>query len=248
MESQIGAIIQARLGSTRLPRKVFCEITGKPLIEHIVNRVSKSVLVDQIILATTDCSIDDDLETWAIQNKIECFRGDELDVLSRFYKCALKYKLDVIVRVTADDPFKDSELIDEVIKYYKKNSFDFVSNNNPPSYPEGFDVEVFSMNALELAFRNAVDIFDREHVTQFFYKNPIKIKVGNLSYEDNISHLRCTIDTEKDLEMARLVYTHLYSDAKTFKLNDILELFQTHPEIPKININEQRSTMYIKSK
>ncbi len=246
MKACIGAIVQARLGSTRLPGKVLCDIAGKPLVWHIINRISSAKLVGKTILATTTNPVDDELERWAIESGVRCFRGDELNVLNRYYECAKIHKLDVIVRITADDPLKDAEIIDETIKYFTEHDLDFASNNNPPSYPEGLDVEVFTMKALSLANMSSTTSFEKEHVTQFFYNRPNLFKLGNLKYFKDVSNLRWTVDTMKDLEMVRVIYSHLYDGNNLFSFQDILALLKKNPAISNINVNETRSTMYKK--
>jgi spore coat polysaccharide biosynthesis protein SpsF len=240
----IVAIIQARIGSTRLPGKVMLKIKGKPLIWHVCNRLSNSKKINQIVLAATTCAADDILQNWCIENGIEYFRGSEDDVLDRFYQAAIKYNADVIVRVTADDPFKDPQIIDRTIELLVENGIDFSHNNYPVSFPEGMDVEVFTFNALEAAAINATLPFDREHVTQYFYKNPTEFKSINLSNNENRSYLRWTIDTEADFKMAETIYDKLYREDSLFNFEDIIHLIDRNPEIALININEIRSEHY----
>lgn len=244
----ITAIIQARTGSTRLPNKIFRLLKGKPLIWHVVERLKWSKRIENIIIATTVNPKDDLIEYWASENSIPFFRGSEEDVLDRYYKTAIHYNCSTIVRITADDPFKDPEIIDKVIDLLKYENIDFAYNNNPPSFPEGLDTEVFSFSALEIAARSANDLFEREHVTQYFYRNMNKFKQKNLSYSKNISNLRWTIDTENDFKMAELVYENLWQEGKIFLLNDILTLLERKPEIMDINSTEMRSLMYKNNK
>lgn len=243
----IAAIIQARTGSTRLPNKVFKILCDKPLIWHVVNRLKKSKRIDKIIIATTTNVNDDKLQNWAIDNNVDCFRGDELDVLDRFYKAASVFQIDTIVRITADDPFKDATVIDRVVDLYESESLDFAYNNNPPSFPEGLDTEVFSYNALEKAAKNAIDTFDREHVTQYFYKNAAIFKQSCLQHTADISNLRWTIDTQEDWDMTEIVYNRLFKKNNHFDMYEILELLDQEPEISEINSDVKRSTMYIKN-
>lgn len=242
---KIVAIIQARCSSTRFPNKVFANISGKPLIWHVVNRLKFSKNVDSIVLATTVNPLDDALYDWAIQNNVTVFRGDEDDVLSRYHEAAKFAGADVIVRVTADDPFKEPLLIDDAVEELLKNDMDFVCNNNPPSYPEGLDVEVFTWNALQKAQLKSQNAFEREHVTQYFYRNPNIFKMSNLSNSDDKSYLRWTIDTQVDLDMTLNVYSHLFkNDSTIFHMDDILELIQQKPEIAEMNLGVYRSEMY----
>jgi len=244
----IAAIIQARTGSKRLPNKVFKQLCNKPLIWHIINRLKYSKKIDKIILATTLNPDDNILEVWADENNILCFRGSENDVLGRFYSTAQYFKVDTIVRITADDPFKDPEIIDLVIKFFEENNLDFAYNNNPPTFPEGLDTEVFSFDALEKAFFNSVDSFEREHVTQYFYRNPSTFRQACIMNNTDFSYLRWTIDTQQDWDMAEIIYNRLYKIKENFNMSDILELLNKEPQIAKINSSVTRSAMYNNNK
>ena len=240
----VTAIIQARVGSTRLPNKVFCDLSGKPLIWHVCDRLKYSKLIDNIILATTVSANDNILEKWGNENKIKVFRGSEEDVLSRYYHAAVSSNSRTIVRVTADDPFKDPEIIDQVIRMLQNEKLDFCFNNNPSTFPEGLDTEVFTIDALEAAYEKSNDSFEREHVTQYFYRNTNQFKMKNYLHKSNLSHLRWTIDTKEDYLMASMVYNELYKEGRIFLLDDILKLLDEKPEIEKINNSVERSTMY----
>jgi spore coat polysaccharide biosynthesis protein SpsF len=242
----IASIIQARTGSTRLPNKIFKPLCGKPFIWHIINRLKSSKKINKIILATTQNQNDDVLEKWALENGIPCFRGNEDDVLKRYYDTAKYFSVDTIVRITADDPFKDSNIIDDVIKLFEEKKLDFAYNNNPPTFPEGLDVEVFSFNALEKAFKNSIDPFEREHVTQYFYRNPSIFNQTCLRNPKDLSFLRWTVDTQQDLDMTEIIYNKLYFVKENFNMYDILELLNKEPDIAKINSLVKRSTMYKK--
>jgi len=241
---KIAAIVQARTASTRFPNKVFAPLCDKPLIWHIFDRISYSKKITHSVLATTINKADDVLIDWSAKEGIGHFRGSEEDVLSRYYYTALEQEADIIVRVTSDDPFKDPAVIDDVINMFIDQQLDFACNNNPPSFPEGLDIEVFSFKALECAYQNAKDPSEREHVTQFFYRNPSLFKQANMSYRENISHLRWTLDTEADYAMAKEVYHHLYKPGKIFLFQDILQLLRSHPEIALMNKDVKRSTLY----
>jgi spore coat polysaccharide biosynthesis protein SpsF len=242
----ITAIIQARVGSTRYPNKIFAKLAGKPLIYHVVDRLKKSQRIQNIVIATTINPLDDAIEQWACQNNINCFRGDEENVLSRFYFAAKKFNANIIVRITADDPFKDYEIIDNVIDVLINEQLSFAYNNNPPTFPEGLDTEVFTFDALEEAHNKSNSLFEKEHVTQYFYRNKNSFPQTNVFHDVNISNLRWTIDTQKDMEMARRVYDSLYCENEVFSMNDILQLINKNPEIALINQDVQQSTMYKK--
>jgi len=243
---EISAIIQARVASTRLYNKIFAPLSGKPLIWHVVNRLGWSKTITRTIVATTTNPVDDALEKWCRESSVDFFRGSEEDVLSRYYGAAKKTGADVIVRITSDDPFKDPQIIDAVVDMFKKNRLDFAYNNKPPTFPEGLDVEVFSMAALEKAHAETRDIFEREHVTQYFYRNSSMFRQMNLANKTDLSHLRWTIDTAKDLGMARAVYDKLYKEGGIFLMDDVLKLIERYPEIAAINMDVKRSAMYVK--
>jgi len=241
---KIVAVIQARLGSTRFPGKVFADLSGKPLIWHVIERIKFSKFINEIVLATTTNPIDNELAEWAQKNDIKCFRGSENNVLERFYFAAKKYDATVVVRITADDPFKDPKIIDSVITMLVNNNLQFAYNNNPPTFPEGLDTEVFLFSSLERAYKESNDDFEKEHVTQYFYRHPELFKQENIFNHTNLSYLRWTIDTEMDYKMVKKIYSELYLDGKIFYFQDIISFLNKHPEISKININVERSEMY----
>lgn len=242
---KVAAIIQARCGSTRFPNKVFSELCGFPLIFHVVNRLRFASTIDEIVLATTTNSLDDKLSEWGKQQHITVYRGSENDVLNRYFMASELVNADIIVRITADDPFKEPSVIDKAVTTLIETKSDFVCNNNPPTYPEGLDVEVFRKEALISAERNSVSAFEREHVTQYFYRHPCDFKIINISNPNNLSHLRWTIDTDEDFLMTQKIYSQLYKDENSlFYMNDILNLLKQQPEIAEINSAVARSEMY----
>jgi spore coat polysaccharide biosynthesis protein SpsF len=241
---KVVGIVQARVGSTRLPNKIFYELSGKPLIWHVIDRLKISTRLSDIVIATTDNSLDDRLELWADSNEVKLFRGSESIVLKRYYDAAVYYGADIIVRITADDPFKDAVVMDSVIDMVTNSSIDFGFNNKPVSFPEGLDIEVFTFKALEKAKLNSIDAFEQEHVTQYFHRNPSQFSMKNLSYKENLSHYRWTIDTIDDYFMSVRVYDELYKSGEIFLFPQILTLVQKKPEISLINVNVKRSLMY----
>lgn len=233
------------MGSTRLPGKVMMEIAGRPMLWHIINRVKHSRLTDQIVVATSMRKEDEAVATLALECDVEAFSGNDLDVLDRYYKCAKKFGPRAVVRITADDPFKDPKVVDLIIQAYldHKGGVDYVSNTIKPTFPEGLDVEAFSYASLESAWRNAKDAFDREHVTAYLWRNPDNYRLFNVeNASGDFSHLRWTVDTPEDMAFARAVYEKLFAKKEIFLMDDILRLLRESPEIALINRNiRQRS-------
>ncbi len=241
----VNAIIQARCGSTRFPNKVFALIDGKPLLWHVVNRLTYAKKIDDIVIATTVNIKDDKIEEWCRENNVHCFRGSEEDVLNRYYSASEAFPSDFVVRITADDPFKEPKVIDAVITKLIEEGYDHVTNNLPPSFPEGLDCESFKKEALSRSEKEAETAFEREHVTQYIYHHPEIFKIGNVSNDENLSSLRWTIDKDVDLKMVNAVYEHRNNRSNGILLmEEILEILKANPEIARINSEVERSAMY----
>lgn len=241
---KVNAIIQARCGSTRFPNKVFAIINNKPLIWHVVNRLKYAKKIDDIVIATTTNPKDDAIERWCIEEEIKVYRGSEDDVLNRYYMASLKYPSDVVVRITADDPFKEPSVIDAVIGKLIEEKLDLSTNNFPPSFPEGLDCEAFTSDVLKIMEEEAIDLFEREHVTQYVYHHPERFRIGNVKSDIDRSNLRWTIDKEKDYEMVQKIYEHRGSNTGILLMNEILDILKQNPDISKINSSVERSAMY----
>lgn len=234
MQNNVCAIIQARMGSSRLPGKTLMDICGKPLLKRVIERVKKASLVSNIIIATTDKSNDDAIELFAHKENLKCFRGSEQDVLDRYFQCAQQFKCDIIVRITADDPCKDSAVIDEAIRlFFETPSVDYVSNTIQPSYPLGLDVEVFSRSALERAWQEATSPFDREHVTPYIWKNSALFNLFNFSLQEDFSSFRVTLDDRNDLNRTRDMYS-FFSKNEFFGCQEIISYFQQKNNNPQL--------------
>jgi spore coat polysaccharide biosynthesis protein SpsF len=243
----IAAIVQARMGSTRLPGKTLVDICGRPLLEHIIERVKQSRYVNVIVVATTTNLEDDQIVQDCERLGVRTFRGNDLDVLDRFYQCAVRFDAEAIVRITADDPFKDPKIIDCAINTLSAGSYDYVSNTIRPTYPDGLDVEVFTSMALSKAWREAQKPSEREHVTPYIWKNPQIFRLKNLENDHDLSHLRWTLDTAEDLAFAREVYKRLYVPGQLFLMADILELLRCEPDLALLNSFLERNAGYKKS-
>ena len=246
--NKVDAIIQARLSSTRLPGKILKKVVNKTLLEHIIERIKYSKYIDNIIVATTKNKIDNQICQLLNKIGISYYRGSEEDVLERYYQTAIKFGCEYISRVTADNPFVDPKVTDQVIKMFMKEKLDFAYNDKPPTYPEGINAEIFTFKALQKAQKESMDSFEREHVTQYFYRHPELFKQQNMKNNVDLSYLRWTVDTLDDFRMAQEVYRKLYNDKPIFLMNDILKLIEKYPSIAKMNENVKRSYMYNQTK
>lgn len=233
------AIVQARSGSTRLPGKIFKEICGKPMLWHVINRLSYSVQIDKIVIATTTASEDDSTEKFCIENRIEFFRGSVENVLSRYYESALQSGADIIIRVTSDCPMIDPAIIDKMLEQFISSgqAIDYMSNVVERTFPRGLDTEIMTFDTLSEAVNGAVSAFDREHVTPYIYNNPDRFKIANFKNEKDYSRYRLTVDTIEDFNLITRIYNELYIPAKLFLLDDIIDLMNRKPELNKINVH-----------
>jgi len=203
------AIVQARMGSTRLPNKVMKLIDGAPMIEILLSRLSMSQEIDQIIVATSVDKRNIPLVEHVEKLGYACEQGSENDVLERYIKAAAKHGADVIIRITGDCPLVDPHLVDQVINQFKATNVDYFSNTNPPTYPDGLDIEVFTFKALEQASQETTDAFDREHVTPYLRK-PNKFKTEAMQHSEDLSALRWTVDEPSDFELIEKVFQHFH--------------------------------------
>lgn len=233
------AIIQARMGSTRLPGKVMADIFGIPLIQIIVDRASCASTVDEIIVATTDDSSDDFFADYLNSKAIPCYRGSDKDVLGRFLGAAQSVNATIIVRITGDCPLIDPGLVDEAVNSFLKLGVDYLSNCMVPTYPDGLDVEVFSFAALKKAADLAINSSDREHVTPFL-RNSGLFETSTVTSDIDYSSFRWTVDEAADLEVIRQVFDH-FSPNIFFKWTDVALLNREKPEIFAANRGYRRN-------
>ena len=234
-------IIQARTTSTRLPNKIFKDIKGKPMIERVVNRLRKSKLIDNIVIATTVNDTDDIVQNFCEKENIKFYRGSENDVLDRYYQTAEKYNAKNIIRITSDCPLICPKTVDKMIKEYNENSYNHFMMNfknldnvnldtagSNGGFPDGFNLEIFSFKLLEQAWLNTVDISDREHVIPYIRRNVDKIIKFDIelkrNYENlNLKNLHLSVDTQEDLERTRKIYDKLFVNDYLFTIDDVLE-------------------------
>lgn len=232
---KVVAIIQARMGSSRLPGKVLKEVNQKPLLEYELKRLKKSKEIDQLVIATTNNSRDEPIIDYCKSNNISFFRGSENDVLSRYYEASVAYKADIIVRLTSDCPIIDFRVVDKIVNNFKQNDYDYVSNTLKRTYPRGMDTEVFSLSALEKAHNEATKDQAREHVTPYIYMNNDLFNIFNIETDkDNSSH-RWTVDTEEDYLLICNIIDNFKSNTDNFSMEDVLEYIEKNPHLKLLN-------------
>lgn len=226
---RVAAIVQARMGSTRLPNKVMKLIHEKPMIELLLARLSLAKEVDQIVVATSNNVNNDPLEVLVNSLGHRCYRGSEANVLSRYKEAAQEVNADVVIRITGDCPLVDPKLVDLIVKRFLANDVDYLSNVAPTSFPDGLDVEVFKFSALKRAFEEAQDDFDLEHVTSYI-RNSGKFKTANFLNSEDYSALRWTVDEEEDFEVVSSVFNYFWPNLY-FTWGDVLELSHHNPNL-----------------
>ena len=245
---EITAIIQARMKSTRLPSKVMMPIGKDPLIWYVYNRISLAHRIKKVFVATSLDPSDDVLFSYCEDKNIPVFRGSLDDVLDRYYTLAKREKSSHIARVTADCPLIDQAILNDMAGRYLKmgNKVDYYSNVHPPTFPDGMDLEIFSFEALETAWKNAALISEREHVTPYIYNNPSKFRIQNYENSKNDSWLRLTVDEKEDYEVVKMIYEH-FDFRLDFGLKDIITFFMDNKELTEINSRFLRNEGYLKS-
>ena len=239
--SKIVIVIQSRTGSSRLPGKILLPLAGRPLLERMVERVRAAAVPAEIVVATTTDPGDDPVAALCAQIDTACFRGHPTDLLDRHYQAGRAASARVVVKIPSDCPLIDPGVIERVIGFYldHEDDYDFVSNLHPASYPDGNDVEVMAMAALEAAWREATLPLQREHTTPFLWDQPERFRVGNVAWERGLDYSmshRWTIDYPADYELIRAVYDRLYTpDRPIFGLDDVLTLLEANPDIHHLN-------------
>jgi len=236
------AILQARMSSSRLPGKVLKPIMGKPMLALQVERILRTRLIDRLVVATSTDPSDDPVEQLCKKISVDCFRGSLDNVLDRYYRTAEKFNPDIVVRLTGDCPLTDPEIIDATIRFFQKNRYDYVTNGDQEStFPDGLDVEVFSIEALRKAWENAQLPSEKEHVTPYIKKQSDNFKIGNFKGSRDLSGLRWTVDEPEDFQFVTRVYEELYPGNPCFGTDEILDLLTRKPELSGINAGFERN-------
>ena len=231
------AIIQARIGSTRLPGKVLMEVNGRPLLAYQLDRISKSKKLDKVVVATSTLEKDNAIENFCKDYGVDCYRGSENDVMSRYYECCKQYNPDTVVRMTADCPLIDPEIIDKVVQKFKDDNVDYCANTVPPEkskFPDGSDIEVFSMKALEMANTEVQDEHRREHVTFQFWQD-LNYTSSQYIQDKDWSNYRITVDYPEDFEVVRCILNVLNKKRTFGNLGEIISIIDSNQEIKAKN-------------
>jgi spore coat polysaccharide biosynthesis protein SpsF len=244
MAARVVAIVQARMGSTRLPGKVLLDIAGHPMLWHVVTRLRRAASVDEVIVATSTATTDDVIvaacDTW----QVATFRGSENDVLDRYYQAATLAHADIVVRITADCPLIDPSVVDGVVFRFLQQmpNVDYATNILPRrTFPRGLDTEVMAFAALSRVWRECHDLAHREHVTLFMYQHPELFRTLGATLGTDYSDLRWTVDSAEDLALVRRIYEHRPHDL--FVWQDVLKILDVHPEWLEMNQHIQQKAV-----
>ncbi len=240
------AIVQARMGSTRLPGKVLADLAGAPMLQRQLERVNRAHTLDTVVVATSINEIDDPIAQLCEQLNVACYRGDLNDVLARFVGVIDEFNPEVVVRITADCPLISPAVIDSVVNTFFESAgdytiCDYASNTLEPTFPDGVDVEVVRASALRELARVSTDPHEREHVTLGIYRRPEQFVLRNFTGDSDLSDLRWTVDSTEDLEFVRWVYTELFDTNPEFDIAEIMELLEGNIEKSRTNAHSKRN-------
>lgn len=238
---RVVALVQARMGSTRLPGKVLMDLAGEPMLMRVVNRVRGAKNIDQVVVATTENQVDDPIEKLCREHNWSTYRGSENDVLDRFYKAAKLYQADTIVRITSDCPLIAPKVIDQVVEVFKNRQprIDYASNIiGKRTFPRGLDTEVISFRALERAWTEDKNPDWREHVTPYIRRHPEKFSRKGVFHKEDLAAMRWTVDTRDDLSFVRKIFEEF--DHDQFSWQEVMTLLENHPEWLDINRDIQQ--------
>ncbi len=242
-KQRIIAIIQARMGSKRLPGKVLADIQGEPMIVRVVERTQRAQTLDGVVVATTTEKTDDAVAALCASRDYDFTRGHATDVLARYLQAAQVHQADIVVRITGDCPLIDPGVIDRTVNAFIDSDppVDYASNRIVRSYPIGMDVEVVSLASLQRADQEATEAYHREHVTPYFYETAGRFEVLSVESDTAYGELRWTVDTEEDLRFVREIYARL-KDNPDFGWRDVLELLEAEPGLIEINAHVRQKT------
>jgi spore coat polysaccharide biosynthesis protein SpsF len=239
---RVVAIIQARMGSTRLPGKVLKDLAGATVLERVVSRLRRCRLVSEVVVATSAEQADDAILNECQRLGTDVFRGSEQDVLDRYYRAAQQARAEVVVRITSDCPLIDPGVSDKTIQAFLSERPDYASNALERTYPRGLDTEVMTFDALKSAWTEARQAYQREHVTPFLYQHPERFKLLSVKGDRDYSQCRWTLDTPEDLEFLRAVYARSF-EGEDLTWQDVLNIVEREPELAEINRHVVQKTI-----
>jgi len=240
-------IIQARYSSTRLPGKVLKKVLEKPLLWYIIKRIEQVKTPNTLIIATGDVDANKPIINFAKKYNLNYSIGNEDDVLDRYYQTAKENNGDIIVRITADCPLTDPKLIDRGLDIILNDNYDYVSNVRPATYPDGFDIEIFSFKALETAWKEAKLPSEREHVTPYIWKNPDKFPAKNYEFKVDVHTIRLTVDNPEDFILISKIIEEFQDSWENFQAEDVVNYLTQNPELLEINAQLVRNEGFLKS-
>lgn len=236
------AIVQARMGSKRLPGKVLRPILEKTMLAHLLKRLSGAQKVEHIVVATSTGQADDPIAEQAKNLGFSCFRGSEGDVMDRVYQAAQMYDADPIVRITADCPLLDPAIVDLVITEFFQQQADLALNSFKETYPDGLDVEVFSFDAYRRCWEDAPEGPLREHLYSYILRNPDQFKIHHVLHSENLQAHCWSVDDEADFQFVEKVFSELYQEDHVFSMADVLDLLERQPGLRDINASQTRNS------
>jgi spore coat polysaccharide biosynthesis protein SpsF len=210
------------------------DLGGKSVLERVIQRLSRSRTIRQVVVATTESHADDQIVSESARMDVSCFRGAEFDVLDRYYKAAVSSRAQTVVRITSDCPLIDPQLVDDTIGVFYNQKADYASNTLRRCYPRGLDVEVFTFAALERSWNEAVSPYEREHVTPFLYEHPELFRLSSFGGASDYSQYRWTLDTPEDLRLLRAIYDRFDNDDR-FSWQEGIALMEREPELAELN-------------
>jgi spore coat polysaccharide biosynthesis protein SpsF len=240
---KVVAIIQARMGSTRLPGKVLKDLEGETVLARVVNRLRRARLIEEVLVAATDRVADDAIIEECRSLSVPVSRGDQDDVLDRYFRAAQLAKADVVVRITSDCPLIDPEITDKTIAAFLETRPDYASNALVRTYPRGLDTEVMSAAALGRAWQEARKPYEREHVTPYFYEHPADFKLLSITGDADYSGHRWTVDTPEDLALVQAIYARLKGNPM-FLWHDVLDLLDREPGLVELNRSVRQKALH----
>jgi len=241
---RVVAIIQARMGSTRLPGKVLLDLAGEPMLGRVVNRSRRAAMLEEVVVATTTKPADEAIVELCAACGWLCFRGSEDDVLDRYYRAAMQHQADVVVRITSDCPLIEPQIVDRLVREFLdlQPGVDYACNVLPRrTFPQGLDIEVMRFDVLERAWCEDLNPAWREHVTHYIQRHPDLFRIHGVLNEVDYSHVRWTVDTPEDLAFVRRIYDHFGHDR--FSWREVLAVLEQHPEWLEINRHVQQKVI-----